>query len=76
MLVPDEAIARSTPLVDRDRRTGIVLGVPFLERHGFVFTAPQELATVAVLDLAAGRTGLDGYERFLRDHVRRHEPGA
>lgn len=69
-----EAIVRNHPFVDGNKRTGFVIGVLFLELHGLVFTAPQELATVAVLDLAAGRTGLDGYERFLRDHVRRRQP--
>ncbi len=65
-----EAIVRNHPSVDGNKRTGFVVGVLFLELHGLAFVAPQELATVAVLDLAAGRTGLDGYERFLRDHVR------
>ena len=69
-----EAIVRNHPFVDGNKRTGFVVGVLFLELHGLVFTAPQELATVAVLDLAAGRTGLDGYERFLRDHVRGCQP--
>jgi death on curing protein len=65
-----EAIVRNPPFVDGNERTGFVVGVLFLELHWLEFLAPQELATVAVLDLAAGRTGLDGYERFLRDHVR------
>lgn len=63
------AIVQNHPFVDGNKRTGFVVGVLFLELHGLAFTAPQELATVAVLDLAAGRTRLDGYERFLRDHV-------
>lgn len=65
-----DAIVRNHPFVDGNKRVGFVIGVLFLELHGFAFTAPQPLATHAVLDLAAGRTGLDGYERFLRDHVR------
>ena len=65
-----EAIVRNHPFVDGNKRTGFVVGVLYLELHGFAFMAPQELATLAVLDLAAGRTNLDGYERFLRDHVR------
>ena len=67
------AIVQNHPFVDGTKRTGFVIGVLFLELHGLAFVAPQELATVAVLDLAASRTGLDGYERFLRDHV---EPRA
>ena len=65
-----EAIVRNHPFVDGNKRTGFVVGVLFLELHGLAFMAPQELATVAVLDLASGRSGLDGYERFLRDHVK------
>jgi death on curing protein len=65
-----DAIVRNHPFVDGNKRVGFVVGVLFLELHGFAFTAPQPLATHAVLDLAAGRTGLGGYERFLRDHAR------
>ena len=64
------AIVKNHPFVDGNKRVGFVVGVLFLELHGYAFTAPQEVATLATLDLAAGRTGLDGYERFLRDHVR------
>ena len=65
-----DAIVRIHPFVDGNERVGFVVGVLFLELHGTAFTAPQALATHAVLDLAAGRTGLEGYERFLRDHAR------
>ena len=65
-----DVIVSKNPFVDGNERVGFVVGVVFLELHGFAFTAPQELATLAVLDLAAGRTGVDGYERFLRDHAR------
>jgi death-on-curing protein len=71
-----ESIIRNHPFVDGNKRTGFVVGVLFLELHGRAFMAPQELATVAVLDLAAGRTGLAGYERFLRDYVRPAARGA
>jgi death on curing protein len=64
-----EAIVRNHPFADGNKRVGFVVGLLFLELHGHAFTAPQELATHMVLDLAAGRTGIDGYERFLRDHV-------
>ena len=67
--ISTDAIVRNHPFVDGNKRVGFVIGVLFLELHGLAFTAPQALATHAVLDLAAGHTGLDGYERFLRDHV-------
>jgi death-on-curing protein len=40
-----------------DKRTGFVVGVLFLESNACHFTASEEEATQAVLDLAAG--GLD-----------------
>ena len=64
------AIVSNHPFVDGNKRVGFVIGVLFLELNAGTFTAPQELATLAVLDLAAGKTGVDGYERFLRDHAR------
>jgi death on curing protein len=71
-----DAIVSNHPFVDGNTRTGFVLGVLFLELHGCSFTSSQELATVAVLDLAAGRTRLEGFERFLRDHTRVSGSGA
>ena len=65
-----DAIVRNRPFVDGNKRVGFVVGVLFLELHGYTFTAPQALATHVVLDLAAGQTGLEGFERFQRDHVR------
>ena len=64
-----EAIVRNHPFIDGNERVGFVVGVLFVELHGYAFEAPQELATHVVLDLAASRTGVDGYERFLRDHA-------
>ncbi len=64
-----DAILQNHPFVDGNKRVGFVVGVLFVELHGYAFTAPQALATHAVLDLAAGRSGLEGYERFLRDHA-------
>ena len=64
-----DAILRNHPFIDGNKRVGFIVGVLFLELHDYTFTAPQALATHAVLDLAAGRSSLDGYERFLRDHA-------
>ena len=64
-----DAILRNHPFIGGNERVGFVVGVLFLELHGYTFSAPQALATHAVLDLAAGRSGLEGYERFLRDHA-------
>ena len=65
-----DAILQNHPFIDGNKRVGFVVGILFLELNGYAFTAPQALATHAVLDLAAGRSSLEGYERFLRDHAR------
>jgi death on curing protein len=47
-------IVRNHPFLDGNRRTGFVIGVLFLELNGYEFTATEEDATQAVLNLAAG----------------------
>ena len=47
-------IVRNHPFVDGNKRTGFVVGVLFLELHGFDFKASEEDATQAVMALAAG----------------------
>ena len=47
--------SRNHPFVDGNKRTGFVLGVLFLELNGYRFTATEEAATQAILDLAAGK---------------------
>ena len=48
-------VVRNHPFVDGNKRTGFVLGVLFLELNGYRFTATEEAATQAILDLAAGK---------------------
>jgi death-on-curing protein len=59
------------PFVDGNKRTGFVVGILFLELHGFDFTASEEDATQAVLDLAAGTLDESSYATWLRANVRR-----
>lgn len=47
-------IVRNHPFVDGNKRTGFLVGVLFLETNGYRFTAPEEDATRAVLNLASG----------------------
>ncbi len=54
------------PFVDGNKRTGFVLGILFLELNGHRFTASEEDATRAVLDLAAGALDEAGYMSFVR----------
>jgi death-on-curing protein len=45
---------RNHPFADGSKRTGFVVGVLFLELNGYRFTASEEAAAQAVLELAAG----------------------
>jgi death on curing protein len=64
-------IVRNHPFVDGNKRTGFVIGVLFLELHGFDFTASEADAAQAVLALAAGALNEDSYAAWLRTNVKR-----
>ena len=64
-------IVRNHPFVDGNKRTGFAIGIAFLERNGFVFTATEQEATQAVFALAAGDLDEDGYAAWLRSNVKR-----
>jgi death-on-curing protein len=59
-------IVGNHPFVDGNKRTGFVVGVLFLELNGFRFTATEEDATQAVVELAAATLDEEGYAAFLR----------
>ena len=59
-------IVRNHAFVDGNKRTGFVVGVLFLELNGYRFTAKEEDATQAVLQLADGTLDEAGYTAFLR----------
>ena len=59
-------IVRNHPFIDGNKRTGFVVGILFLELHGYRFTASEEDAAQAVLKLAAGSLDESGYTDFLR----------
>ena len=59
-------ILRNHPFFDGNKRTGFVVGILFLELNGYDFTATQEAATHAVIQLAAGALDEAGYRAFLR----------
>jgi death on curing protein len=59
-------IVRNHPFVDGNKRTGFVVGILFLEVNGFRFTASQEDAARAVLELASGNIDEASYTAFLR----------
>ena len=59
-------IVRSHPFIDGNKRTGFVVGILFLELNGYRFTASEENAAQAVLELASGKLDEAGYVAFLR----------
>ncbi len=61
-------IVKNHPFMDANKRTGFVAGILFLERNGYIFSAPQDVAAAAVLDLAAGVIDESGYAEFLHKH--------
>jgi death on curing protein len=64
-------IVQNHPFADGNKRTGFVVGVLFLELNGYRFTASEEAAAQAVLDLAAGRMDERGFCEFLRANSKR-----
>ena len=64
-------IVQNHPFVDGSKRTGLVTGVLFLELNGYRFTASEEAAAQAVLELAAGRMDEKDFGEFLRANSER-----
>jgi death-on-curing protein len=64
-------IVRNHPFVDGNKRTGFVIGVLFLELHGFDFKAGEADATQAVMDLAAGTLDEAAFTAWLRENAKR-----
>ena len=63
-------IVRNHPFVDGNKRTGFVVGVLFLELNRYRFTANEEDATQAVLELAAGTLDEGAFTRWTRANAR------
>ena len=61
-------IVRNHPFIDGNKRTGFVLGILFLALNGYAFTAPEENAARAILDLASGNLDEAGYRAFLHEN--------
>jgi death-on-curing protein len=59
-------IVRNHPFIDGNKRTGFVIGVLFLELNGYEFTASEEDATEAVLQLAAGKMSEPVFGKWMR----------
>ena len=63
-------LVRNHPFVDGNKRTGCVVGVLFLETNGCRFTAGEEDATRAVVDLAAGVLDEEGFVSWLGNQIK------
>lgn len=61
-------LLRNHPFIDGNKRTGFVTGILFLELNGYRFTASEEDAARAVIELASGKLDEAGYTAFLRGH--------
>jgi death-on-curing protein len=59
-------IVRNHPFIDGNKRTGFVVGIVFLELNGYRFSASEEDAAKAVLELASANLDEAGYVAFLR----------
>jgi death-on-curing protein len=59
------------PFVKGNKRTGFVIGVLFLELHGFDFKATEEDAAQAVMDLAAGTVDEAAFTAWMRKNAKR-----
>jgi death-on-curing protein len=64
-------MVRNHPFVDGNKRTGFVIGILFLELHGFEFKASEADATQAVIALTAGALDEEGYTAWLRENAKR-----
>ena len=64
-------IVRNHPFLDGNKRTGFIVGILFLELNGYRFTASEEDAAQAVLNLAAGTIDESAYSNFLRANAKR-----
>ncbi len=62
-------IARNHPFVDGNKRAAFAAAGIFLKLNGLNLTAPQAMATAAVLDLAAGDLPEEGFAAWLRDNT-------
>lgn len=64
-------IVRNHPFIDGNKRTGFVIGVLFLELHGFDFKASEPDATQAVMALAAGTLDEAAFTAWWRENAKR-----
>jgi death on curing protein len=62
-------IARNHPFVDGNKRAAFLVMVTFLGKNGIDFVAAEDIATAAIVALAAGEIDEDGLTRWIRDSL-------
>jgi death on curing protein len=65
------ALAKNHPFNDGNKRIAFIATLSFALLHGWLVVADQGEAAAAMLDVAAGAIGQDGFAAWLRDHARR-----
>jgi death-on-curing protein len=68
-------IVQNHPFFDGNKRTGFVVGILFLELNCYRFTASEEAAAQAILELAAGSMDEKAFCAFLRTNSKRTKGG-
>ncbi len=66
-----KGIAQNHPFVDGNKRAALAAAGVFLMLNGLELTASPAMATVAMLDLAAGEMTEDEFADWLRAHTAR-----
>lgn len=66
-------IAKNQPFIDGNKRAAFAAAGVFLVLNGLRLTAPPAMATVAMLDLAAGEMTEAEFAIWLRDHTAARE---
>ena len=61
-------IARNHPFVDGNKRAAFLVMATFLGKNGIDFVVAEDIATAAIIALAAGEIDEDGLTRWLRDN--------
>ena len=61
-------IARNHPFVDGNKRAAFLVMVTFMGKNGIDFVVAEDIATAAILALAAGEIDEDGLTRWIRDN--------
>jgi death-on-curing protein len=64
-----KGIAQNHPFVDGNERAALLAAGVFLMLNGLDLTAEPAMATVAMLELAAGELPEDAFAGWLRDHT-------